>query len=169
MPWNTETGKDAVYCVHANALFPTWHRPYMLLYEQRLYEIMRDLIPTTFASADHAAMFHAAETWRLPFWDWARKKPTWDASNPDSPKNDPGNPVNLGPGTGPNVPFILTQKTVEVKTKTEAASVPNPMWRFILPKTKQYPDGGNFKAYGISNPVACSHWLLKMTTPNLNV
>src|SRR5689334_4522714 len=25
------------YCVHANALFPLWHRPYLLLYEARIY------------------------------------------------------------------------------------------------------------------------------------
>jgi hypothetical protein len=24
------------YCVHANALFPLWHRPYLLLYEARI-------------------------------------------------------------------------------------------------------------------------------------
>ena len=28
------------YCNHNLTTFPTWHRPYMLLFEQRLYEIM---------------------------------------------------------------------------------------------------------------------------------
>ena len=116
----------------------------MLLYEQRLYEIMRELIPRTFTSDDQAAMFHAAETWRLPFWDWAMKKPAWDPTNPDSPKN-------RGPNVGPNVPFLLTQKTVEVKTRTGAATAPNPMYKYILPTNKQHPERKTFKAYGIGD------------------
>lgn len=116
----------------------------MLLYEQRLYEVMCDLIPKTFASEDIPAMQHAADTWRLPFWDWAMKKPDWEPTNPDSPKN-------LGPNVRPNVPFILTQKNLEVKTKTGATSVPNPMWKFILPLNEQYPSYKTFEAYRIEN------------------
>lgn len=39
-----------------------------MLYEQRLYELMLKLIPTTFLAEDQADMIHAAETWRLPYW-----------------------------------------------------------------------------------------------------
>jgi tyrosinase len=28
-----EEAKDKGYCVHANPLFPAWHRPYLLLLE----------------------------------------------------------------------------------------------------------------------------------------
>ena len=107
----------------------------MLLYEQRLYEIMRHFIPTRFAQEDQAAMIYAAKTWRLPFWDWAMKKPDWGP--------DPDSPQNQGPTVGPNVPFIVTQKTVQVKTLTSSAFVPNPMLKFVLPK------GAIFKALGI--------------------
>ncbi|KAI0466683.1 tyrosinase [Xylaria cf. heliscus] len=59
------------YCVHANVLFPPWHRPYMLLYEQRLYEIMvNEIIPKYPAYKDK--YLEAARSWRLPFWDWAK-------------------------------------------------------------------------------------------------
>jgi hypothetical protein len=57
----------------------------MLLFEQRLYEEMKKLIPTTFAAKYHDAMNEAADTWRLPFWDWAMKKPTWNPDNQDDP------------------------------------------------------------------------------------
>jgi tyrosinase len=148
-PWDATDDKPGKgYCQHGSPLFPTWHRPYMLLYEQRLYEIMRGLIPETFDSSDQTAMFHAAETWRLPFWDWAMKKPDWDPTNPDSPKN---NPKNVRPNDGPNVPFILTQTTVQVKTKTGVATVPNPMWRYILPENKQHPERQIFKGFDVKD------------------
>ncbi|KAI1819881.1 tyrosinase [Xylaria intraflava] len=76
IPWDEpattqkEIGRKG-YCVHANNLFPPWHRPYMLLYEQRLYEIMvNEIIPRYPAYKDE--YLEAAHTWRLPFWDWAK-------------------------------------------------------------------------------------------------
>ncbi|KAI1842912.1 hypothetical protein JX266_010930 [Neoarthrinium moseri] len=66
-----EDTKGKAYCTHMNALFPPWHRPYLLLYEQQIYEIMiRDIVPT-FPEGERKAWRHAADTWRLPFWDWA--------------------------------------------------------------------------------------------------
>ncbi|KAI1120171.1 tyrosinase [Nemania abortiva] len=77
IPWDEpsttqkEIGRKG-YCVHANNLFPPWHRPYMLLYEQRLYEIMvNEIIPKYPAYKDK--YLEAARTWRLPFWDWAKR------------------------------------------------------------------------------------------------
>ena len=97
---------------------------------------MRDLIPETFAAEDQDEMFKAADTWRLPFWDWAMKKPTWNPDNPDDPEN-------RIPGTGPNVPFIVTLKKVPVRTKTGSADpVDNPMFNFALPKNKKFGDYG---------------------------
>lgn len=106
----------------------------MALYEQRLYEIMLKLIPTTFALEDQPAMIKAAETWRFPFWDWAMRKPDWHF--PDDRRRD-----------GPNVPFIITVPTVEVMTKTGVATVDNPMWRFKLPED---PTRKTFGEFGIT-------------------
>ncbi|KAF9005141.1 hypothetical protein BDQ17DRAFT_1353900 [Cyathus striatus] len=33
IPWNGSVSQDGGYCVHGSVLFPTWHRPYMMLYE----------------------------------------------------------------------------------------------------------------------------------------
>lgn len=106
----------------------------MLLYEQRLYEIMLQLIPTTFAAQDHADLIHAAETWRLPFWDFAEKKPDWKTPN-DTSK------------FGPNAPYIITVPKVEVLTKTGVALVDNPMWKFTIPKTD--PNKTTFGDWGV--------------------
>ncbi|KAL2070465.1 hypothetical protein VTL71DRAFT_13491 [Oculimacula yallundae] len=129
--WDTKAPKESWYCAHNSPLFPPWHRPYMALYEQRLYEIMLKLIPTTFALEDQPAMIQAAETWRLPYWDWAMRKPDWH--NPNDRRRD-----------GPNVPFILTVETVEVMTKTGSAPVKNPMWRFKVPDDPRRETFGDF-------------------------
>ena len=91
LPWPRVGGKNTpnFYCAHNRVTFATWHTPYMLLFEQRLYEEMRELIPDTFAESDHTDMFRAADTWRLPFWDWARRKPTWNPSDQNDPVNNP--------------------------------------------------------------------------------
>lgn len=144
-PWDTTNPKTGWYCSHNEVTFPPWHRPYMLLYEQRLYEIMKDVIAAgTFADADKEAMKHAANTWRLPFWDWAIKKPAWDVDNPDSP-------VNLAPAVGRNCPYIVTQKKVQVKTATGVATVSNPMWKYNLPANPKFPNSKTFGDYGITD------------------
>jgi tyrosinase len=96
---------------------------------------MLGLIPKTFATEDQADMIRAAQTWRLPFWDWAMKKPDWHQ------------PTNLT-RYGPNVPFILTVPTVQVKTKTGIAEVENPMWKFTL---QPHDETKVFGTYGITN------------------
>lgn len=71
VPWDNEG--DGSYCPHNAFTFPTWHRPYMLLYEQCLYNIMtKDIIPKNIQDqATRDEWMKAAQRWRLPFWEWA--------------------------------------------------------------------------------------------------
>lgn len=110
----------------------------MILFEQRLQEEMLLLIPSTFPEEIHAEMIKAAETWRLPYWDWAMKKPNWNPENQDDP-------VNRIPGSGPNVPFLITQKMVEVRTQTGSTSVQNPWYQFSV------AEGRTFGTYGVEH------------------
>ncbi|KAK0752740.1 common central domain of tyrosinase-domain-containing protein [Schizothecium vesticola] len=66
-------GDHMIYCTHNLVTFPTWHRPYMLLFEQRLHELMGDIINgLTFSSdAEKQSWIDESNTWRLPYWDWA--------------------------------------------------------------------------------------------------
>lgn len=66
-------GYPNFFCAHNEITFPTWHRPYMLLFEQRIYEIMQEVI-------DELSFPHTGEKdqwmkersqWRLPYFDWA--------------------------------------------------------------------------------------------------
>ncbi|GAB1310590.1 tyrosinase [Madurella fahalii] len=95
------------YCVHANALFPLWHRPYLLLYEQRLYEIMVDEVIPGMGMGRQVEneLRAAANSWRLPFWDWAK--------NPQIPSLL----------RAPKLNITLIKRVIE-----------NPLYKFTMPR-----------------------------------
>lgn len=51
-------------------LFPTWHRPYVALYEQTLASHFTDII-AQYSGVVQASLSDTAKTWRLPYWEWA--------------------------------------------------------------------------------------------------
>ncbi|ESZ89927.1 hypothetical protein SBOR_9689 [Sclerotinia borealis F-4128] len=55
------------YCTHDGVLFPTWHRPYLALYEHTL-AIHVQTIAATYNDDAYTA---AAANFRIPYWDWA--------------------------------------------------------------------------------------------------
>ncbi|KAF8988417.1 hypothetical protein BDQ17DRAFT_1374127, partial [Cyathus striatus] len=58
------------YCTHGSVLFPTWHRPYVMLFEQILHERAKAIADTY--TVNKASWQAAANALRQPFWDWAR-------------------------------------------------------------------------------------------------
>ncbi|KAI0270057.1 tyrosinase [Gloeopeniophorella convolvens] len=75
--WQGAGGKDQVegsqwggYCTHGSVLFPTWHRPYIVLYEASLLQRHASEIAKTY-KVDQQRWLTAAETLRAPYWDWA--------------------------------------------------------------------------------------------------
>ncbi|KAK1759632.1 Di-copper centre-containing protein [Echria macrotheca] len=87
--------KDVGYCPHNELLFPTWHRPYVALFEQALVShAVR--IASGYPSATAPAYKAAAQTLRQPYWDWAAeaKLPT-AATLLNITVNGPGGPVTL--------------------------------------------------------------------------
>ncbi|KAF9531510.1 tyrosinase [Crepidotus variabilis] len=77
VPWNGATGSKPFdpnttwggYCTHGSVLFPTWHRPYLMLYEQ-IIQAQAVRIAATY-TVDQAAWKQAANDLRQPYWDWA--------------------------------------------------------------------------------------------------
>ncbi|RYP23081.1 hypothetical protein DL765_001336 [Monosporascus sp. GIB2] len=64
-------GNDNIgYCHHVSILFPTWHRPYLALYEQILYNIVQ-YIASLYPPEKREHIGKAAKSFRLPYWDWA--------------------------------------------------------------------------------------------------
>ncbi|KAK7424587.1 hypothetical protein QQZ08_008597 [Neonectria magnoliae] len=117
---NPEAGKGS-YCTHNKLNFSTWHRVYMLLFEQLVWKNMGEVIDDWKLSAPETARWkNAANTWRMPYWDWARKQ-TYTQ--------------NFA------LPEVLTQLTVEIfppeslKDKFQnAAAYPNPLYSFENPE-----------------------------------
>ncbi|KAH7099392.1 hypothetical protein BKA62DRAFT_758658 [Auriculariales sp. MPI-PUGE-AT-0066] len=73
-PWDNVGGVQGAgssgYCTHASVLFPTWHRAYILLYEQAL--VTRAItIASQYKGPDAAEWQQAASALRVPYWDWA--------------------------------------------------------------------------------------------------
>lgn len=55
--------------------FPTWHRPYVALYEQTIVQQF-DKIFAQYSGPVKERLQNAAATWRLPYWEWATDEPT---------------------------------------------------------------------------------------------
>jgi tyrosinase len=75
-PWDDSTGSFdpnsgqwGGYCTHGSVLFPTWHRPYVMLYEQILQQRAVEIAATY--TVDTEDWKQAAVNLRQPYWDWA--------------------------------------------------------------------------------------------------
>ncbi|KAL1892246.1 hypothetical protein Sste5346_007202 [Sporothrix stenoceras] len=97
LPWNgvnqTAGGANSGYCPHGQTTFITWHRPYLALFEQVLARHVRKAAkqyPVETVDAYTAA----AQTFRIPYWDWAQ-----DASLPPAVV---GPTVNFNGPAGPS-------------------------------------------------------------------
>jgi tyrosinase len=92
------------YCTHGNVLFPTWHRPYVALYEQ----VMQGHALVIAAQyQDQQRWLSAAQNLRAPYWDWA---------------------TNSVPP-----PEVISSQSVNVTTPDgNTTSVPNPLYQYTF-------------------------------------
>lgn len=102
-PWDdvarNEGQSGGGYCPHASTLFPTWHRPYLSLFEQIIYDIAQQVAATQFNGNSEYAQ--AAATLRLPYWDWAASAPL---GKPVLPMTISGSPwIQISKPTGKEV------------------------------------------------------------------
>ncbi|KAK4227792.1 common central domain of tyrosinase-domain-containing protein [Podospora fimiseda] len=133
VPWDEDdkapvANSKSGYCTHNSILFTTWHRPYMLLFEQVLYGLMKEAA-AKFSEEEQPALLEALQSWRFPYWDWASKK--HDPLNPTQPDNY-------------NLPLVLPYRAVEIKVpesyepKTQESSfgpaITNPFYQFAMPE-----------------------------------
>ncbi|OIW34914.1 Di-copper centre-containing protein [Coniochaeta ligniaria NRRL 30616] len=72
------------YCTHISVLFPTWHRPYVSLYENILYSAMQDVASLWPNAEDRTRYQAAASNFRIPYWDWAANPPAGESILPQS-------------------------------------------------------------------------------------
>ncbi|KAK1079772.1 hypothetical protein LTR48_008002 [Friedmanniomyces endolithicus] len=96
------------YCAHVSNVFLTWHRPYLLLFEQTLYQHIVDAVNEFPAGAVRQRYASVALSFRLPFWDWAATPP-------------PGQSV---------YPTSVTSPNVTVTTPNGTATIANPLYAY---------------------------------------
>lgn len=113
IPWDgvsqNPNSKSAVgYCTHSSVLFPGWHRPYLALFEQTFFDNVQAIVQSFPAGPQRDAYAGAAETIRIPFWDWA-----------------------AAPASGlPTFPLIISGKYANVNTPTGQQTILNPLFRY---------------------------------------
>ncbi|CAG8795097.1 13519_t:CDS:2 [Dentiscutata erythropus] len=107
-------GRWGGYCQHGSALFPTWHRPYMFLFENLLINEVKQ-IALQYPSNQRNKYIEAAKQLRHPYWDWADEK------------------------AAKGVPDIFLTPTIEINTPKGKKNVSNPLRNYILPTNLSIP------------------------------
>ncbi|KAF2152857.1 Di-copper centre-containing protein [Myriangium duriaei CBS 260.36] len=117
IPWDGAVGNGggSGYCTHSSVLFPTWHRPYMALFEQIVWN-KTQTIAQQYPAAVRNNYIAAANTLRVPYWDWSMTA---------------------------EIPAIVNTPTVQVNTPTGQKTIANPLYTYKFgPSTlSQLPQG----------------------------
>jgi tyrosinase len=104
IPWDGVSGSQAAagFCTHNSILFPTWHRPYLALFEQSLWTIAQTIAPA-YPESNRDQYVQAAQTLRIPYWDWS---------------------------TDANVPAVASTPWLQVNTPVGQRTVANPLFTY---------------------------------------
>ena len=100
------------YCQHESENFLGWHRPYLLDFETKIRERIKDIFGQ-----------EAAEEWRIPYWNWASRDTTGipkaftDETYMDGETEKP-NPLYSQPYQLPYPPGLTSPPEVEWPTQT---------------------------------------------------
>ncbi|TVY83497.1 Tyrosinase [Lachnellula suecica] len=87
------------YCHHVSILFPTWHRPYLALFEQVMYDLVQKIALYYPAGPVQDQYVAAGKNFRVPYWDWAAVPSDGKSILPDSVQGSPGVTVDGPAGT----------------------------------------------------------------------
>ncbi|KAK6525138.1 hypothetical protein TWF694_005284 [Orbilia ellipsospora] len=114
--WNGNFGQgnpNSGYCTHADVLFLSWHRPYLALYEQIIWQHAQNIV-NEFAEPRRSAYNAVLPTLRIPYWDWAV-----DARMP---------------------PQVGDMQTIQVETPQGQQTIANPLYSYRFTSLAEIPD-----------------------------
>ncbi|KAL0254953.1 hypothetical protein SLS55_009477 [Diplodia seriata] len=100
--------QNSGYCMHSSNLFLPWHRPYLALYEQTLQGLMTEIVDEWSESPESDNYTEAANSFRLPYWDWAVLPPDGEKS----------------------VPEFLSSPTINVTRPNGTETIENPLYSY---------------------------------------
>jgi len=101
-------GYGGGYCTHTSNLFLPWHRPYLAVYEQALYQHVQT-VAARFTGSDKTKYQNAAANFRIPYWDWAAAPPCAECQA---------------------WPLLVSQQYTSVNTPTGQQTIINPLFRY---------------------------------------
>jgi len=112
VPWNDSPPKSGItspgYCMHILNIFLAWHRAYLALFEQVLYQHIIDAVNEFPAGALRQRYASAALSWRFPYWDWAAAPSDGKGSFPES----------------------MQTPTIKVTMPNGTTEIPNPLYSY---------------------------------------
>ncbi|KAJ6261611.1 Tyrosinase [Drechslerella dactyloides] len=101
------------YCTHSDLLFLSWHRPYLALYEQLIWQHASNIVNEF--PADRRGPYAAVlPTLRIPYWDWAS-----DATLP---------------------PQVGEWPQIQVDTPRGRQTINNPLYSYQFTDLREIPD-----------------------------
>ncbi|KAF2259452.1 Di-copper centre-containing protein, partial [Lojkania enalia] len=103
-------GGGGGYCAHGANIFPTWHRPYLALFEEILYLNARQAVSEFPNGALKDRYSAALATFRMPYWDWAAIPPE-------------------GEGV---YPWSVQREKVDVVTPNGTETIANPLFEYTF-------------------------------------
>ncbi|KAL8675052.1 MAG: hypothetical protein Q9168_000535 [Polycauliona sp. 1 TL-2023] len=132
--------QDMGYCSHTSNLFATWHRPYVLAFEQVVYGIVQDVAASLF-NGSNQEYTTAASTFRHPYWDWAALSADGSSVLPQTITGSAFIVLDLPNGTL-TVNNPLFQYTFTVPDLSAFPDAPFNVWQ----QTMRYPSDQNASA-----------------------
>ncbi|RKF57895.1 Tyrosinase [Erysiphe neolycopersici] len=140
------------YCTHTSILFPTWHRPYLALYEQILSEMIKDIAQRYPAGEIRDRYVVAAANFRVPYWDWAANR--FDGENVLPRSFGESSSINID---GPMGRQVIANPLFTYRFQPlDPAQLPTNPFN-LFPETMRYPDNTNPSA--VSNNIIAAQVL----------
>ena len=124
------------YCEHGTVLFPTWHRPYILLFEQAVIRAAVK-IANELKDAAKDKCLQIANSLRVPYLDWESSFTAYQG-----------------------LPDVFTRLTIDITyPHTETTTIPNPLRSYVLPVDLSKP----ISASDVFNPTAKPNYQIPET------
>ncbi|RMD41599.1 hypothetical protein DV735_g3553, partial [Chaetothyriales sp. CBS 134920] len=125
LPWDgvVGTGTYPGYCMHSSELFPTWHRPYLALFEQQAIWDAAQTIAQSYPNDSRSTYTEAAENLRIPYWDTV---------------------------ANPWLPDVTTASVLQINTPSGQQTVNNPLLSYTFqrsPSANNFPPGGALSSF----------------------
>ncbi|KAH7227272.1 hypothetical protein B0J15DRAFT_577507 [Fusarium solani] len=87
--------KGGFYCTHGQLTFSTWHRVYMLLFEQLVWKHMKDIIEEWKLEKDEDSIWREAADTKAELYEEKYPNPLYGFDNPEKDK-ETGDPLPFG-------------------------------------------------------------------------